>query len=63
MKDKEGPNLLLERDPVKISFENGDIKLLAEVENSIISSFKKQTIIFQMSFVLILHMTFLKKKV
>ena len=30
-------NLLLERDPVKISYENGDIKLLADVENSIIS--------------------------
>ena len=41
VKDKEGPNLLLERDPVKISFENGDIKLLAEVENSIISSLQK----------------------
>ncbi len=30
-------NLLLERDPVKISYESGEIKLLAEVENSIIS--------------------------
>jgi HD superfamily phosphohydrolase len=30
-------NLFLERDPVKISFDNGDIKLLADVENSIIS--------------------------
>ncbi len=30
-------NVLLERDPVKISYENGDIKLLAEVENSVIS--------------------------
>lgn len=30
-------NLLLERDPVKISYESGDIKLLADVENSVIS--------------------------
>lgn len=30
-------NVLLERDPVKISYDNGDIKLLAEVENSVIS--------------------------
>jgi len=30
-------NVLLERDPVKISYENGDIRLLADVENSIIS--------------------------
>jgi HD superfamily phosphohydrolase len=41
VRDKVGPNLLLERDPVKISFENGEIKLLAEVENSIISSLQK----------------------
>ncbi|EQC49070.1 HD domain protein [Bacteriovorax sp. BSW11_IV] len=34
-------NLLLERDPVKISYENGDVKLLAEVENSIISRLYK----------------------
>lgn len=32
-------NVLLERDPVKISYENGDIKLLGNVENSIISHF------------------------
>jgi uncharacterized protein len=30
-------NVLLERDPVKIWYENGDIKLLTEVENSVIS--------------------------
>ena len=30
-------NVLLDRDPVKISMENGEIKLLAEVENSLIS--------------------------
>ena len=33
----ERSNVLLERDPVKISYESGEIKLLAEVENSIIS--------------------------
>lgn len=33
-------NVLLERDPVKISYENGEIKLLAEVENSVISRLK-----------------------
>jgi HD superfamily phosphohydrolase len=30
-------NVLLERDPVKISYDNGQVKLLAEVDNSIIS--------------------------
>ncbi len=30
-------NLLLERDPVKISYDNGDVRLLAEVENSVMS--------------------------
>lgn len=30
-------NVLLERDPVKIWYDNGDIKLLTEVENSVIS--------------------------
>ncbi len=30
-------NILFDRDPVKISCENGDIRLLAEVENSVIS--------------------------
>ena len=30
-------NVLLDRDSVKISMENGEIKLLAEVENSLIS--------------------------
>jgi HD superfamily phosphohydrolase len=37
VKDSKGPNILLERDPVKISYENGDIKLLSEIENSTIS--------------------------
>jgi len=38
-KDSQLPNVLLERDPVKISMDHngGDIKLLAEVENSLIS--------------------------
>lgn len=30
-------NVLLDRDPVKIAMENGEIKLLADVENSLIS--------------------------
>lgn len=38
VKNKTTENVLLERDPVKISFENGDIKLLVDVENSIINS-------------------------
>ena len=40
VKTSSGPNILLERDPVKISFDNGDIKLLAQVDNSIISRLK-----------------------
>jgi len=42
-KEAFSSNLLLERDPVKISYENGDIKLLADVENSIISRIHKST--------------------
>ena len=38
VKNKSNENLLLERDPVKISYDNGDIKLLAEVNSSVISS-------------------------
>lgn len=38
IKNKSQENLLLERDPVKISYDNGDVKLLAEVDNSVISS-------------------------
>jgi len=34
---KSGQNVLLERDPVKISYDNGDLKLLTHVENSVIS--------------------------
>lgn len=34
--DKSQENVLLERDPVKISFEDGSIKLLADLEDSII---------------------------
>ena len=37
VKDTASANILLERDPVKISYENGDVKLLAQVEDSIIS--------------------------
>jgi hypothetical protein len=37
IKGKTGENLLLERDPAKILMEDGDVKLLGDVENSIIS--------------------------
>ncbi|HXH76021.1 MAG TPA: HD domain-containing protein [Bacteriovoracaceae bacterium] len=37
IKSKTSENLLLERDPVKILMEDGDVKLLGDVENSIIS--------------------------
>lgn len=37
VKSKTGENLLLERDPAKILMDNGDVKLLSDVENSIIS--------------------------
>lgn len=37
VKTKTSENLLLERDPAKIVMENGDVKLLGDVENSIIS--------------------------
>ncbi|EQC45403.1 HD domain-containing protein [Bacteriovorax sp. Seq25_V] len=40
-KDNNMSNLLLERDPVKISYQNGDVKLLADVENSIISKLSR----------------------
>ncbi len=34
---KDLSNVLLDRDPVKITMENGEVKLLGEVENSLIS--------------------------
>lgn len=37
IKKKMNPNILLERDPVKILTESGDVQLLVDVENSIIS--------------------------
>jgi uncharacterized protein len=37
IKGNSKSNILLERDPVKISFSNGDIKVLADIDNSIIS--------------------------
>lgn len=40
-KDNQKANVLLERDPVKISYPNGEIKLLADVENSIISKLSR----------------------
>ncbi len=37
VKSKSSENLLLERDPAKILMENGEVRLLGDVENSIIS--------------------------
>jgi len=37
IKKQKTPNVLLERDPAKILTENGDVQLLVDVENSIIS--------------------------
>jgi hypothetical protein len=37
VKNTSSPNLLLERDPVKISFGTGEVKLLADVESSTLS--------------------------
>lgn len=36
VKNTGSPNILLERDPAKILTSNGDVKLLADVENSVI---------------------------
>ena len=37
VRSKTNENLLLERDPAKIIMDNGEVKLLGDVENSIIS--------------------------
>lgn len=37
IKGQQHPNVLLERDPTKIMLPNGDVQLLVDVENSIIS--------------------------
>ena len=37
VKDQNFPNLLLERDPTKILTDSGDVQLLVDVENSILS--------------------------
>lgn len=37
IKKQSSPNVMLERDPAKILTENGDVQLLVDVENSIIS--------------------------
>tara|TARA_B100000925_G_scaffold289645_1_gene272965 strand:+ start:715 stop:2142 length:1428 start_codon:yes stop_codon:yes gene_type:complete len=42
VKNISSSNILLERDPAKICFENGEIKLLAQVENSVISKLQRQ---------------------
>jgi hypothetical protein len=38
VKSKTSENLLLERDPAKILMDNGEVRLLGDVENSIIES-------------------------
>ncbi len=43
VKSTKIPNILLERDPAKILMDNGQIKLLSEVENSIIHSLQNKT--------------------
>lgn len=42
VKSKTNENLLLERDPAKILMDNGDVKLLGDVENSIISDLQSK---------------------
>jgi hypothetical protein len=42
VKSKSGENLLLERDPAKILTDNGDVKLLGDMENSIISNLQNK---------------------
>jgi hypothetical protein len=42
VKGKTSENLLLERDPVKIIMDNGDVRLLADIENSIISGLQNK---------------------
>ncbi len=42
VKSKTSENLLLERDPAKILMDNGDVKLLGDVENSIISDLQSK---------------------
>ncbi len=37
VKDTQGSNLLLERDPVKICYTNGDVYLLSNLENNLVS--------------------------
>lgn len=37
IKDQKSPNVLLERDPTKILTQSGDVQLLVDVENSILS--------------------------
>ena len=42
VKAKTGENLLLERDPAKVLMDNGDVKLLGDVETSIISDLQNK---------------------
>jgi len=42
IKSKTGENLLLERDPAKILMDNGEVRLLGDVENSIINDLQNK---------------------
>lgn len=42
VKNNSSNNVLLERDPAKIYYDSGEIKLLAQVENSVISKLQRQ---------------------
>ena len=42
VKNNSSSNVLLERDPAKIYYDSGEIKLLAQVENSVISKLQRQ---------------------
>lgn len=42
VRSKTQENLLLERDPAKILLDNGDVKLLGDVENSVISNLQNK---------------------
>lgn len=40
VKEKSGPNLLIERDPVKIMTHSGEVKLLVDLEDSLIGEYQ-----------------------
>jgi hypothetical protein len=42
VKSKTTDNLLLERDPAKILLDNGEVRLLGDMENSVIASLQNK---------------------